>query len=161
MFFSRSANQLFILFFVYRRPPLLSYATLRNTTQCFFILLFVSYVQIFSPSHFSFKEASVTVHRRPTSLCCAYAIWITYFFPSVLYTFISLAFFGGGGIYFLRTTLVERRLLMFALSHGFQYLQNMNSQWLATIQQIWLHQIEEQRILRFWGFKMESRIIKF
>jgi hypothetical protein len=64
------------------------------------------------------------------------------------------------GIYFLRTTRVESKLLMFALSHGFQYLENMNSQWLTTFQQIWLHQIEEEKPIHFWSFKMESRVIK-
>jgi len=158
VFFSRSSTNFlyYFLFLIVHRSEL---RYVRKYHTMFPYPSVCSWVQISSPLPFFFKEASFTALRRPTSLCYAYAIWITYFFPSVLYTFISLAFFCG--IYFLRTAPVERRLLMFALSHGFQYLQNMNSQWLATIQQIWLHQIEEERILRFGGFKMESRIIKF
>ena len=57
-------NQLFILFLVSHRVTLLSNATLGNVTQCFLTLLFVSCVQISSPSLFSFKEASFTAHRR-------------------------------------------------------------------------------------------------
>lgn len=124
VFFSCSANQLFVLFFCLSSYTASELRYVKNVSLLSCLFLMPRYPHL---RPFPFKEASFTAHRRPTSLCLRICC-LNYIFLPIGFVCIYQSCIFFCGIYFLRTTLVERTLLMFALSHGFQYLQNMNSQ---------------------------------